>query len=110
MLRRGEDLVTGRPAMEHVSTSYSERLNLTVRMQDRRFTRLTNAFSKKIDNHTASTIIHVMWYNFVRRHATLRVSPRWKPESPIICGAWERSWICWRSTKPRKQPPRSSGD
>lgn len=67
--------VTGRPAMEHVSTSYSERLNLTVRMQDRRFTRLTNAFSKKIDNHTASTIIHVMWYNFVRRHATLRVSP-----------------------------------
>lgn len=67
--------VTGNPDLKHVSTSFSERLNLTVRMQDRRFTRLTNAFSKKLDNHAASTVIHVFWYNFVRRHQALRVSP-----------------------------------
>lgn len=67
--------VTGSPDRKHISTSYSERLNLTVRMQDRRFTRLTNAFSKKIDNHTASVIVHVMTYNFCRVHKTLRVTP-----------------------------------
>ena len=67
--------VTGAPDSAHVSTSFSERANLTVRMQNRRFTRLVNSFSKKFDNHAASTVVHVFWYNFVRRHMTLRVSP-----------------------------------
>ena len=58
-----------------VSTSYIERQHLTVRMGVRRYTRLTNAFSKKIENHVAATALHFAHYNFVRRHQTLRCSP-----------------------------------
>lgn len=67
--------VYGSPVEELVSTSYVERQNLTVRMGVRRYTRLTNAFSKKIENHVAATALHFAHYNFVRRHQTLRVSP-----------------------------------
>jgi IS1 family transposase len=67
--------VMGNPDPEHVSTSYVERQNLTMRMHMRRFTRLTNAFSKKITNHLATVAIYFMWYNFVRVHQTLRVTP-----------------------------------
>ncbi len=67
--------ITGKPDPRHISTSFVERQNLTMRMQMRRFTRLTNAFSKKIENHIASIAIHYMHYNFCRRHQTLRVSP-----------------------------------
>ena len=67
--------VEGRPDPAHVSTSYAERANLTLRMGSRRFTRLTNAFSKKIENHAHSVAIHTMHYNFVRIHQTLRCSP-----------------------------------
>ena len=67
--------VSGNPNPKHISTSYVERQNLTMRMGMRRFTRLTNAFSKKLDNHIAAVSLHFMYYNFVRIHKTLRVTP-----------------------------------
>ncbi len=67
--------ITGTPDPTHISTSYAERHNLTMRMSMRRFTRLTNAFSKKVDNLKAAVALHVMHYNFARIHQTLRVTP-----------------------------------
>lgn len=68
-------LVTGDPDPQHISTSYIERANLTMRMGMRRFTRLTNAFSKKLENHAAAVSLHMMHYNFVRVHQTLKTTP-----------------------------------
>jgi hypothetical protein len=67
--------VKGDPDPAHISTSYVERQNLTMRMQMRRFTRLTNAFSKKLANHEAAIALYFMHYNFARIHQTLRCSP-----------------------------------
>lgn len=67
--------VTGRPKPENISTSHVERQNLTMRMKMRRFTRLTNAFSKKLENHLWAIALHYMHYNFCRVHQTLRVTP-----------------------------------
>ena len=67
--------VQGRPDKAHISTSFSERQNLTMRMSMRRFTRLTNAFSKKLENHMHAISLHYMYYNFGRIHQTLRVTP-----------------------------------
>lgn len=68
-------IVSGKPNPRHVSTSFVERQNLTMRMSMRRFTRLTNGFSKKIENHEAAIALHFMYYNFCRVHQTLRVTP-----------------------------------
>ena len=67
--------VTGDPDRKHISTSYVERQNLSMRMSMRRFTRLTNAFSKKLENHMRAISLHDMYYNFGRIHNSLRVTP-----------------------------------
>jgi len=78
--------VQGNPDPRHVSTSYVERANLTMRMSMRRFTRLTNAFSKKLENHIAAVALHFAWYNFCRIHQTLRVTPA------MAAGVADRVW------------------
>jgi IS1 family transposase len=70
-----KETITGQPDPKHVSASYVEQSNLSIRMHMRRFTRLTNAHSKKLENHTWAVALHVMFYNFVRIHSTLRTSP-----------------------------------
>src|SRR6266545_4935143 len=78
--------IEGNPDPKHVSTSYAERQNLNVRMHTRRFTRLTNAFSKKVENHAHSVALFAMYYNFVRIHKTLRTTPA------MAAGVSKRLW------------------
>ncbi len=67
--------IIGKPDPRHISTSFVERQNLTMRMSMRCFTRLTNGFSKKFENHRHAVALHYMYYNFARVHQTLRVTP-----------------------------------
>ena len=78
--------IYGDPDPAHVSTSYVERHNLTMRMHMRRFTRLTNAFSKKVENHAYAVALHMMYYNFVKVHSKLRMSPA------MASGVSDRLW------------------
>jgi len=70
-----KEIQSGTPDRNHISTSYVERQNLTVRMSVRRMTRLTNAFSRKIENHEHAIALHYFRYNFVRKHQTLKTTP-----------------------------------
>ena len=82
----------GNPDRKHISTSFVERQNLSMRMSIRRFTRLTNAFSKKIENHAAAVAHWFMYYNFCRVHASLRVTPAM--ESGISNHIWSIEELC----------------
>jgi hypothetical protein len=70
-----KEVIRGNPDEKHISTSIVERQNLTMRMAMRRFTRLTNGFSKKVENHAHAVAVHFLHYNFARIHKTLRVTP-----------------------------------
>ncbi len=78
--------IIGQPDREHISTSYVERQNLTARMSMRRFTRLTNAFSKRIEHHAAAVALYYFTYNFIRIHRSLRVTPA------MAAGVTDRIW------------------
>lgn len=99
--------VEGRPDPSHVSTSYVERQNLTMRMHMRRFTRLTNGFSKKAMNHAHMVALYTAWYNWVRIHKTLRVTPA------MAAGLTDRLWsmedivalLDAREAAPKKRGP-----
>ena len=79
-------VVSGSPDLDKISTSYAERGNLTMRMSMRRFTRLTNAFSKKLENHAHSFAMWTLWYNFGRKHQTLKTTPS------IAAGVAQAPW------------------
>ncbi|MEE9271353.1 MAG: IS1 family transposase, partial [Candidatus Krumholzibacteria bacterium] len=81
-----KQVLWGNPRESRISTSYVERQNLTMRMQMRRFTRLTNAFSKKYDNLLAALNLHFCWYNFVRVHSSLKTTPA------VAAGIESRPW------------------
>src|SRR3954464_885407 len=85
-------LVSGNPDPKHVSTSFAERQNLSMRMSIRRFTRLTIAFSKKLENHAAAVALWFMYYNFCRVHSTLRVTPAMEPG--IADHVWSIEELC----------------
>jgi hypothetical protein len=78
--------IMGNPNPKHMSTSFAERQNLSMRMMMRRFTRLTNAFSKKVENHLATVAIYFMYYNFARIHQTLRCTPA--QEAGVTAKLW----------------------
>ena len=96
---------TGNPDPKHISTSYVERQNLTMRMSMRRFTRLTNGLSKKAENHAYSVAIHFMHYNFVRIHQSLRITPAMA--ASVTTKLWSltdmarviEEWEAYRATK-----------
>jgi IS1 family transposase len=79
-------VIRGNPDQKKINTSFIERQNLTMRMSMRRFTRLTNAFSKKVENHSHALSLYFAWYNWVRIHTTLRVTPA------MAAGLTDRLW------------------
>lgn len=102
-----KDTITGSPDPKHISTSYTERHNLTMRMSMRRFTRLTNAFSKRVENHCHQLALYFVFYNFVRMHKTLRMTPA------MSAGISDRLWsmedivalVDAREATPKKRGP-----
>ena len=100
--------VQGEPDPDHINTSYVERHNLTMRMSMRRFTRLTNAFSKKLRNHAAALALYFVYYNFCRMHKTLRMSPAMAAgvTDTLRDVEWIVSLIDALETKPQKPGPK----
>jgi IS1 family transposase len=90
-------VIAGNPDQGHISTSYIERQNLTMRMSMRRFTRLTNGFSKKVENMKAAVSLHFAHYNFVRMHKTLRMTPAMA--AGIESGLWSLKELVERTSK-----------
>ncbi|MCY4664673.1 MAG: hypothetical protein OXC00_08415 [Acidimicrobiaceae bacterium] len=83
--------IIGEPEPDLISTSFVERQNLNLRMAVRRFTRLTNAFSKKVENHVHSLALYFVWYNWCRRHTTLRTTPA---QAAGLTNAWhDAEWL-----------------
>lgn len=100
-------LIMGNPDHDKISTSYAERHNLTMRMHMRRFTRLTNAFSKKVEDHACAVALHAMYYNFVRVHQTLRVTPAMA--AGVMSKLWEMADVVamieeWEGERARVKP------
>lgn len=91
----------------HVSTVHIERANLTMRMANRRFTRLTNAFSKKFENHVHMVAIYTVWYNFIKMHKTLKMTPAMA--SGVSQTLWSMDDLCEKmdavAPKPGKRGP-----
>jgi len=102
-----KDLILGSLDLKHVSTSFVESQNLTRRMSMRRFTRLTNAFSKKLENHYHALSLYFVWYNFVKQHKTLRMTPAMAVG--LVSSPMETSEIVTlidqREGKPKKRGP-----
>jgi IS1 family transposase len=94
-----KERVSGSPDMDHASTSFVERQNLTMRMSMRRFTRLTNAFSKKAENLAHAVALHFMYYNFGRIHQTLRVTPAM--EAGVSDHVWSLEEIAELADRPK---------
>lgn len=98
IIRVTKKVMMGSPKNKHISTSYVERQNLTVRMQMRRFTRLTNAFSKKLRNHEAAVDLHFFHYNFMRIHRSLRITPAMEAKITNRLWTWE-DLLTWKERR-----------
>jgi hypothetical protein len=99
-------IISGKPVMKNISTSHVERSNLTMRMHNRRFTKLTNGFSKKFENHLHAVSLFVMNYNYCKVHQTLRVTPAM--EAKITNHAWEMEEVVGLLAKHEKPKKRGS--
>src|ERR1041385_4483373 len=100
IIRVTKKIITGEPKKKNISTSYVERQNLTMRMQMRRFTRLTNAFSKKFENHAHMVALYTVWYNFVKLHETIRVTPAMQAKVSKHLWTWEE-FLGWNKEEKR---------
>jgi IS1 family transposase len=102
-------VISGHPDPEHISTSYVERTNLSLRMGMRRFTRLTNAFSKKVRNHALMVSLYTVWFNFIRIHKTLRCTPAMSAgiaKELMTVEDLVKIIDAWEAQQPRKKPGR----
>ena len=99
--------ITGEPEIKHVSTSFIERSNLTMRMHNRRFTRLTNAFSKKFESHVHMVAIWSVWYNFIRIHKSLRITPAMAANLTDTLWTWDMIVVKMDEIAPKAGRPKS---
>jgi len=98
-----KERIEGNPDPKYISTSYAERQNLTMRMHMRRFTRLTNAFSKKFENHAHMVAMYAVWYNWIRIHKTLRITPAMAAKLTDRLWSWEEIVLAMDADVPAKK-------